>query len=126
MRSPAESDKVDSLLRAMSRVLLSELIGRINDEDVAFGDPVAEIRLGLAAPRAALEPGDTDELDAGGERISDASSVEIEETLTLRVAPARVSRSAIGSTPRDPSSWRRSRAGRSGNCWKRRCKIFRR
>ncbi len=87
-RAPADSDKVDSLLRAMSRVLLSELVGRIDDEDVEFGDPVAEIRLGLAAPRAALEPGDTDELDAGGERISDASSVEIEETLTLRVALA--------------------------------------
>ncbi len=72
----------------MSRVLLSELVGRIDDEDVEFGDPVAEIRLGLAAPRAALEPGDMDELDAGGERISDASSVEIEETLTLRVALA--------------------------------------
>ncbi|MBW1686977.1 MAG: hypothetical protein JRS35_18160 [Deltaproteobacteria bacterium] len=87
-RSPAERDKVDSLLRAMSRVLLSELIGRIDDEDVAFGDPAAEIRLGLAAPRAELEPGDTDELDAGEKGDADTSEFEIEETLTLRVALA--------------------------------------
>jgi hypothetical protein len=87
-RSPADSDKVDSLLRAMSHVSLSELVGRIDDEDVAFGDPVAEIRLGLAAPRAELEPGDTDELDAGEKGDADTSEFEIEETLTLRVALA--------------------------------------
>jgi hypothetical protein len=86
-RLPAERDKVDSLLRAMSRVSLSELVGRIDDEDVAFGDPVAEIRLGLAAPRAELEPSDTDELDAE-EEDADTSEFEIEETLTLRVALA--------------------------------------
>ncbi len=75
-RAPADSDKVDSLLRAMSRVLLSELVGRIDDEDVEFGNPVAEIRLGLAAPRAEEERG------------SDTSEFEIEETRTLRVALA--------------------------------------
>jgi hypothetical protein len=103
-RSPAESDKVDSVLRAMSRVSLSELVGRIDDEDVAFGDPVAVIRLGLVAPPAALETGDAGqpgeldeaddldnpdaELDAGETGEADTPPVEIEETLTLRVALA--------------------------------------
>ncbi len=87
-RSPADNDKLDTLLQAMSRVSLSELIGRIDDEDVAFGDPVAEIRLGLVAPRVELEPGDTDELDAGEEEDADTFEFEIEETLTLRVALA--------------------------------------
>jgi len=87
-RSPADNDKLDTLLRAMSRVSLSELIGRIDDEDVAFGDPVAEIRFGLVAPRAELEPGDTDELGAGAEGDADTTEFEIEETLTLRVALA--------------------------------------
>jgi hypothetical protein len=102
VRSAADGDKVDSLLRAMSRVSLSELVGRIDDEDVAFGDPVAEIRLGLAATRAALETGGTGQLDeqddgdaepnaaldGGAEGAADTSPVEIEETLTLRVALA--------------------------------------
>ncbi len=88
VRSPAESDKVDSLLRAMSRVSLSELVGRIGDEDVAFGDPVAEIRLGLAAPRAALETGGAGEPGAEEEGGADTLEFEIEETLTLRVALA--------------------------------------
>ena len=87
-RLPADSDKVDTLLRAMSRVSLSELVGRIDDEDVAFGDPVAEIRLGLVAPRAELEPSDTNELGAGEEGGGDTSEFEIEETITLRVALA--------------------------------------
>jgi hypothetical protein len=87
-RLPAEADKVDSLLRAMSRVSLSELVGRIDDEDVEFGDPVAEIRLGLAAPRELVEPTDTGELDAGGEEGADTSEFDIEKTLTLRVALA--------------------------------------
>jgi len=109
VRSPAERDKVDSLLRAMSRVSLSELVGRIDDEDVAFGDPVAEIRLGLAASLPAAEPGAqaAEELgkDRGQEGVEDAEGVgeeaasspaasddtavvEIEETRTLRVALA--------------------------------------
>jgi len=88
VRSPADGDKVDSLLRAMSRVSLSKLVGRIDDDDVAFGDPVAEIRLGLAAPRAALETGDPDEADAEEAGGTDTLEFEIEETLTLRVALA--------------------------------------
>jgi hypothetical protein len=88
VRSSAERDKVDSLLRAMSRVSLSELVGRIDDEDVAFGDPVAEIHLGLAAPRASIETGGAGELDAGEEGDADTSGFEITETRTLRVALA--------------------------------------
>ncbi len=72
----------------MSRVSLSELVGRIDDEDVAFGDPVAEIRLGLAAPRAALETGGAGEPGAEEEGGADTLEFEIEETLTLRVALA--------------------------------------
>ena len=97
-RSPAESDKVDSVLRAMSRVSLSELVGRIDDEDVAFGDPVAVIHLGLVAPSVVPETGSAgqpDELDepdaeleAGEPEEADTPPIEIEETLTLRVALA--------------------------------------
>ena len=87
-RSPAEGDKVDSLLRAMSRVLLSELVGKIDDEDVEFGDPVAEIRLGLVTPRGSDESGDADELDAGEEDDANTTEFAIEKTLTLRVALA--------------------------------------
>ncbi len=88
VRSPAESDKVDSLLRAMSRVSLSELVGRIDDDEVAFGDPVAEIRLGLVAPRESNETGGAGELDAGEEEDADTSGFEIAETRTLRVVLA--------------------------------------
>ncbi len=110
-RLPAEADKVDSLLRAMSRVSLSELIGRIDDEEVAFGDPMAELALGLAAPRYATEPGAqaSEESEKGGGRpegvgdaegageeaaasspaaSDDSAAVRIEETRTLRVALA--------------------------------------
>lgn len=84
-RVPADSNKVDSLLRAMSRVSLSELVGRIDDEDVVFGDPVAEIRLGLAPPGTG---GDVGELDAEEEGRGDTSEFEVEETLFLSVALA--------------------------------------
>ena len=70
----------------MSRVSLSELVGRIDAEDLEFGDPVAEIRLGLAAPRAELETGGAAEPDAAEE--GGADTFEIEETLTLGVALA--------------------------------------
>ncbi len=86
--SPADNDKVDTLLRAMSRVSLSELVGRIDDENVAFGDPVAEIRLGLTAPRGSLETADAGEPDGGEKGGADTSEFEIEKTLTLRVALA--------------------------------------
>ncbi len=110
-RLPAEADKVDSLLRAMSRVSLSELVGRIDDEDIEFGDPVAELALGLAAPRHATEPEAqaSEESEKGGGRhkgvgdaegtgeepaasspaaSDDSAAVGIEETRTLRVALA--------------------------------------
>jgi hypothetical protein len=43
-RLPAEADKVDSLLRAMSRVSLSELVGRIDDEDLELGTRWRNVR----------------------------------------------------------------------------------
>ena len=86
---PADSDKVDSLLRAMSRVSLSELVGRIDDENVEFGDPVAEIRLGLAPPHVSPETGgDLGDLQAEKEGGTDTMEFEIEETLSLRIALA--------------------------------------
>ncbi len=88
-RAPADSGKVDSLLQAMSRVSLSELVGRIDDENVDFGDPVAEIRLGLSASQVSQQTGgDTGELTAEEKRRGDAPEFEIEKTLTLRVALA--------------------------------------
>ncbi len=110
-RLPAEADKVDSLLRAMSRVSLSKLVGRIDDEEVAFGVPVAELALGLAAPRRATEPAAqaSEESEKGGGRqegvedaegageeaaasspaaSDDTAAVAIEETRILRVALA--------------------------------------
>ncbi len=110
-RSPADGDKVDSLLRGMSRVLLSKLVGRIDDEEVAFGVPVAELALGLAAPRYATEPAAqaSEESEKGGGRLEgvgdaegageeaaassptasdDTAAVASEETRILRVALA--------------------------------------
>ena len=86
-RVPADSNKVDSLLRAMSRVSLSELVGRLDDEDVVFGEPVTEIRLGLAPSEVSPETGgDVGDPDAEEEGRADTS--EFEETLSLRVALA--------------------------------------
>ncbi len=93
---------------------IDEALGRIDQDgygecDVAFGDPVAEIRLGLAASLPATEPGaqaaekfgmdraqdgvaDADEVGeeaAPSPTASDgAAAVEIEETRILRVALA--------------------------------------